>query len=166
MAKSFVLKALRIFGLEEMLKLAESVRVKSVAPKKAAGGEFIIWDDASEVPAAKGKTPRPDEDNVLPFKKNPSPDLGPGERPEPHLPSQNVAGKEMEELPAEFSSTDFLLWQRELSKDSGAPLAKKEAVKGYSKSTEMYIVKTPLEDGKEKIRFASTNGVLVNKKQA
>ena len=41
-----------------------------------------------------------------------------------------------------------------------------DAFKGYRKSTEMYVVKTPTHEGKDKIRFASTNGVLVNKKQA
>jgi hypothetical protein len=34
------------------------------------------------------------------------------------------------------------------------------------KSNEMYVVKTPSSDGKDKIRFAATQGVLINKKQA
>ena len=43
---------------------------------------------------------------------------------------------------------------------------KKDAFKGYEKSTEMYVVKTTTHDGKDKLRFAATDGVLINKKQA
>jgi len=39
-------------------------------------------------------------------------------------------------------------------------------VNGYKKSADMYVVKTTEVDGKEKIRIASTRGVLIDKKQA
>lgn len=159
MAKSFVLRALRVFGLEEMLNLAEARRVKNTLMKKAAGEELVVWDDVAE-PVSKSK-PHPPEvnDNVLPFQKKTSV-YEVEALPDPSLKDSSGEGE------SSLLSSDFILWQRELTKDSGAPLAKKEAVKGYSKATEMYVVKTPDIEGKEKIRFASTNGVLVNKKQA
>ena len=43
---------------------------------------------------------------------------------------------------------------------------KKEAARGYARATEMYVVKTSKIEGSDSIRFASTNGVLVDKKQA
>ncbi len=133
------------------------MKVKSTRLKKAAGEELIVWSDEPEKPQTTHQTH--DEDNVLQFKKQPT-----QERPEPIKDPNEPQG-----IPAEdgstFYSSEFLLWQRELTKESGAP-TKKEAVKGYSRATEMYVVKTPTVEGKEKIRFASTNGVLVNKKQA
>ncbi len=159
MAKSFVLRALRVFGLEEMLNLAKAPRVKTSFMKKAAGEELVVWDDVPET-APKAKSPKAEPtDNVLPFQKKAvlkDVDV----LPDPAL----TKGQEGET--SSFLSSEFILWQRELNRDSGAPLSIKDAVKGYSKATEMYVVKTPDVEGKEKIRFASTNGVLVNKKQA
>ncbi len=159
MAKSFVLRALRVFSLEEMLNLAEARRVKTSLMKKAAGEELVVWDDVPETTTkVKAATPET-SDNVLPFqKKTAIKDVEP--LPDPAL-KDSPEGETSTLL-----SSEFILWQRELTKDSGAPHSKKDAVKGYSKATEMYVVKTPDVEGKEKIRFASTNGVLVNKKQA
>lgn len=159
MAKSFVLRALKIFGLEEMLKLSEVLKVKSSRMKKAAGEELIVWSDEPEKPH-HAPTVAQETDNVLQFKKH-----GHIEMPEP-IADPNASQGIPQEDGSTFYSSEFMLWQRELSKDVGAPLLKKEAVKGYSRATEMYVVKTPTIEGKEKIRFASTNGVLVNKKQA
>lgn len=157
MSKSFVIRALKIFSLDEMLKLAEIVKVKSPQMKMAAGAELIVWSDE---PDLMEETANPPVDNVLPFKQqNISQDI-PEPIPDPHA----KPGVPIDEG-STFYSSEFLLWQRELTKDSSAP-TKKEAAKGYSRAIEMYVVKTPTIEGKEKIRFASTNGVLVNKKQA
>ena len=159
MSKSFVLQALKIFGFEEMLKLSQTGQVKASLMKKAAGAELIVWDDAPE-PEADHYKEGP-KDNVLPFKKQfGSPAEVSAPINDPHAPE----GKASEES-KNFNSTDFMLWQREISRETAAPL-KKDAVKGYARSTEMYVVKTPTIEGKEKIRFAETNGILVNKKQA
>jgi hypothetical protein len=158
-SKSFVLQALKIFGLEEMLKLSQTGQVKAAMLKKAAGAELIVWDDAPET-ESRAPEERP-EAKVLPFKKQfaePSQISEP--IPDPHL----AQGKPSEES-GNFYSSEFMLWQRELSKDTTTPL-KKDAVQGYARATEMYVVKTPTIDGKEKIRFAGTNGILVDKKQA
>lgn len=119
--------------------------------KKAVGGGFEGWSGGQEEkPVAK---PQP-EAKVLPFKKT---------QQEPLIQPPAEPPKEEESL---IMSSDFMLWQREMAKSSEGQSHKKEAVQGYKQATDMYIVKTPTVDGKEKIRFASTNGVLVNKKQA
>lgn len=154
MAKSFVLQALKIFGVEEMLKLSKTSVSKAANKKMAAGAELIVWSDAPEendgIPEAPSKPA-----DILPFKKSISEPI-----PDPHQPVS-----EGSEEAANIYSSEFMLWQHELGKDNSTS-TKKDAVKGYSRATEMYIVKTPDVEGKEKIRFASTNGVLVNKKQA
>lgn len=158
MAKSsFVLRALKILGLEEMLKLSEVLHVKQTSLKKAAGEELIVWDDAPTE-----NTPRHprEEAKVLEFQRKKTIHELPKfqEAPEPKA-------KEEEPVPGLITS-DLVLWQRELSKQTPEAASKTDAFKGYRKSTEMYVVKTSTPEGKDKIRFASTNGVLVNKKQA
>lgn len=156
MAKStFVLRALKILGLPEIHKLAEVLQVKQVPLKKAAGEELIIWDDAEKV-APKKYQKAEAEGKVLAFPKQTINDLRPLEEETP----------ESNEDTPDFLSSDLVLWQREISRQTGGTVHKLDAFKGYKKATEIYVVKTPDHDGKDKIRFASTNGVLVNKKQA
>lgn len=152
---SFVLRALKILGLEEMLKLSEVLHVKQAPLKKAAGEELIVWDDA---PAAVPKKTSKEEARVLSFPKKTIHDLAP-------MPEE-VPDKEDDKERPNFLTSDMVLWQREIAKTNGDNVHKLDAFKGYKKSTEMYVVKTPTPEGKDKIRFASTNGVLVNKKQA
>ncbi len=158
MAKSFVLKALRIFGLEEILKISRTIQVKPVELKKAAGEELMAWNYGSD--AVAHVEPNPEEKNVLPFNKKPY-------QPNDLDNSQERPAKK--EVSTDDSSSilssDFLLWHRELTRDVSVPL-KKDAVKGYARSTQMYVVKKPSSEDAEKIRFASINGVLVDKKQA
>ena len=154
---SYVLQALKILGLEEMLKLSEVLHVKQVPLKKAAGGELIAWDDADQKPSPKKSSER-EEAKVLAFPKKTINEL---------IPMQEEApSKDDEDGSSNLLTSDVILWQRELTKQSGETSHKMDAFKGYKKSTEMYVVKTPSLEGKDKIRFASTNGVLVNKKQA
>ena len=157
MAKStYVLRALKILGLPEILKLSEVLLVKQLPLKKAAGEELIVWDDAPEIAQNKTQSAGP-EATVLPFPKKTINDLTP-------LPeaTEEIAG---EDVP-DFLSSDLVLWQREIARHKGNTVQKSDAFKGYKKSTEIYVVKTSDKDGKDKTRFASTNGVLVNKKQA
>lgn len=151
---SFVLRALKILGLEEMLKLSAILQIKEPVLKKAAGDELIVWDDAS-VPVLEKKK-NTEDGKVLTFPKKTIQDMA--KLPEPE-------GKPGEE-PSSLLHSDLVLWQREISKQSGDNVHRLDAFKGYKKSTEMYVVKESSVDGKDKIRFASTNGVLVNKKQA
>lgn len=165
MSKSYVLKALKILRLEEILKLTTAIHTKSGLLKKAAGQELISWDDASsgeetQQETTGSQTIHQKSADVLPF-------VRPVESPTPKTaePSQTSQEAGHDQNLAVVSS-DFMLWQRELSKDVNTPLQNKQAVKGYAKSTEMYEVKTITPEGKDKIRFASTQGVLINKKQA
>ena len=155
MPKSNILKILRLFSLEEMLKLVQGVRIQHVSLKKAAGEELISLDPVPEKPKKEPKK-NPTEATILPFptSKTPAP---PVEEIEP-LP-ETVSNA------AQFYATEDILWQRELAKDSFSPLHKLEAIKGYKKAIDVYIVKNCEGENKQKIRFASTNGVLVNKKQ-
>lgn len=157
MAKtSYVLQALKILGLEEILKLSEVLHVKQVPLKKAAGAELIVWDDAEEKASTRNQGPR-EEAKVLAFPKKTINEL---------IPMQDEAPAKEDDNPTNLLTSEVILWQRELSKQAGETSHKMDAFKGYKKSTEMYVVKTPTLEGKDKIRFASTNGVLVNKKQA
>lgn len=159
MAKSYVLRALRIFGLEEMLKLSQSALVKPVLMKKAAGEDLVVWDDASET-AGQIKAQEENLATVLPFKKN----LADFTKiQETEIDPSKVTPQEST---PNLHSSEYMLWNREMTKESGVPVLKKDAVKEYARSAEMYVVKTATVEGKEKIRFASTNGVLVDKKQA
>jgi hypothetical protein len=150
---SFVLRALKILGLEEMLKLSEILHAKEAPLKMAAGEELIAWNDASEKKPHKTKS---DEGKVLAFPKKTIQDMA-------RLPEEETQAPED---PQTLFHSDLVLWQREISKQSGDNIHRQDAFKGYKKSTEMYVVKESSVDGKDKIRFASTNGVLVNKKQA
>ena len=162
MPKSYVLKALKLLSLEEILKLTTAVKMKTGLLKKAAGQELVSWEST---PAEKAQTEEGPSQNdrvsadILPFTK-----LRPKENEKEKDSSEKSSADEEGNL--NIVSSEFILWQRELSRDPSGPLQTKQAVKGYTKSTEMYVVKTPSNDGKDKIRFASTQGVLVNKKQA
>lgn len=125
--------------------------------KKAAGAELIVWSDAPEEEKPQQKATE-STDNVLPFKKQNQ------FSPEPLACAEENGVSPPSEESKNFYSSEFMLWQRELSKDVTGN--HKEAAQGYARSTEMYVVKTTTLEGKEKIRFAATNGVLVNKKQA
>jgi hypothetical protein len=160
-AKSYVLKALRIFGLEEILKLSKSALVRPSLMKRAAGEDLIVWNDASDE-EIQAKSPEEKLAIVLPF-KNRSGDCN--KISEPQSETNKIKGPPLE-ASTQIYSSEFMLWGKELSKESSSAILKKDAAKEYARSTEMFVVKTSTVDGKDKIRFASTNGVLVDKKQA
>jgi hypothetical protein len=152
----FVLKALKILGLEEMLKLAEILNSKAIPMKRAAGEDLVVWSEPEGQTASKKKEPRP-EGKILTF-KSPKPT-------EAEIEAQ-AEGDKLKANPIHLVTADMMMWQKELTKDSEVSLQKQEALNGYKKSAEMYVVKTTELNGKEKIRIASTRGVLVDKKQA
>jgi len=160
-ANSYVLKALRIFSFEEILNLSQSALVRPVILKKAAGEDLVFWSDAPEEEvAAKAEilTAADNLNNVLPFNKE---FLSADE----DKPQEKKSKKKDEEDISHIVTTEFVLLNREMAKESVGSV-KKEAAKGYARATEMYVVKSSNIEGTESIRFASTNGVLVNKKQA
>lgn len=163
MAKSNVLKALRIFSLEEMLGLSQAVNVKTVLLKKASGEDLLAWSDAPPTPAERHvENSDQGQGIVLPFKAK----LKDFSKISESAPVVEDVEIETEKSTSSLFSTESMLWSMELAKESSAPILKKDAAKEYARSTEMYVVKTSTIEGKDKIRFASTNGVLVDKKQA
>ncbi len=163
MAKtSYVLRALSILGPEEILKLSEVSIERQVPLKKAAGEDLIVWNEA---PTRKRAPKRESEEaKVLNFPERKSiSDFS--ELEDPNRPKLEEQDADADEKPSLIQS-DLMLWQREMSKESGGSLKKVDAVKGYQKSTQMYVVKATTPEGKQKIRFASVDGILVNKKQA
>ena len=158
MSKShYVLRALKILGLEEMLNLSQVLQ-KQVPLKKAAGEELMVWDEAQ--PEAPKRSLKEPEARVLEFPKKNLKQIT------QEVGLEDPAQPEGEPEASHVLSSEMILLQREITKNTGETVQKIDAFKGYRKSTEMYVVKTPTIDGKDKIRFASTNGVLINKKQA
>lgn len=154
---TFVLRALRVLGPEEILKLTQVVH-QQVPLKKAVGEELIFWEDEPVKDTKKAGA------KVLPFGKKEQSDRPLLDIALGSSPASEGENEKKEEESIQYS--DIVLWQREIAKGAEASSHKIDAVKGYKKSTEMYVVKSLSEEGKEKIRFASTDGVLVNKKQA
>jgi hypothetical protein len=142
-----------ILGPEEILKLAHILHREEVGFKKAAGSDIVFWKQSSSEPKKKEDGPRT-EAKVLHFNR----------------PAPQVEEKIDEVQPASddvrIMSSDVVLLQREISRETNQGTHQASAKSGYQKATEMYVVKSQTIDGKEKIRFASTHGVLINKKQA
>ncbi len=149
----YVLRALCILGPEEILKLAHVLNREEVSFKKASGDDVVFWKQ--ERTAAKKKESGPkNEAKILHFTR-PTPVVE--ERPE------NKTNESSDDL---IMSSEVILIQREITRETSSEGHKAAAKSGYSKANEMYVVKSQSLDGKQKIRFASTNGVLINKKQA
>jgi hypothetical protein len=154
----FVLRALRILGLEEILKLSQVLYLKQIPLKKAAGEDSIELNNPSAKAASSVSRQDQDDAKVLNFPQKTIQDIVSNTGQIPERPQD-------EDRP-NFLTSEMVLWQRELAKNNGENVNKLDAFKRYKKSTEMYVVKSPSSDGKDKIRFASTKGVLINKKQA
>ncbi len=150
----YVLRALCILGPEEILKLAHILHREEVSFKKVSGDDFVFWKDGKATPKKQEMKPKT-EAKILHFSR-PAPELE-----EKIVTSDESTGDEKSQI----LSSEVILMQREISRESASGSHKASAKTGYQKATEMYVVKSNV-DGKEKIRFASTNGVLINKKQA
>lgn len=157
MAKSnFASKALRILGLEEVLKLSEILLERQIPLKKAAGEELTSWNDAVDKKPVK-KQAEAETAKILAFPRK-ARDLEPYQE---HVPEHSPSP-----VPLADGDGDTLLWQHEFKRSNFESISKLNAFKGYQKASEMYVVKVPTPEGKDKITFAATAGVLVNKKQA
>ncbi len=150
----YVLRALCILGPEEILKLAHVLNREEVSFKRASGDDVVVWKQ-EKVSAKKQESQPRTEAKVLQFN-----------RPSPAI--EDKANKQEDETDSEsqIMSSEVILIQREIARETSAEGHKASAKSGYSRANEMYVVKSHSLDGKEKIRFASTNGVLINKKQA
>lgn len=154
--RPFVLRALNILGIEEILMLSEVLQNKQKPLKKAAGAELIVWDqDVEEVVQKQVST----SEKILPFPKKTIQNL-------PQLAEEPPPEHEEKENTEEFITSDLMLWQREMSKQKGQTLSKIEGFSEYQRSNDVQVIKTLNTEGKHEVKFVPTNGVLINKKQA
>lgn len=150
----YVLRALCILGPEEILKLAHVLNREEVTFKKASGDDVVVWKQEKVLPKKEDVGPRT-ESKVLQFS-----------RPSPVIEEKQEKSAEGPSDDSQIMSSEVILIQREIARETSSEGHKAAAKSGYSRANEMYIVKSQSLDGKEKIRFASTNGVLIDKKQA
>ena len=150
----YVLRALCILGPEEILKLAHVLNREEVTFKRASGDDVVVWKQQKVLVKNVEERPRT-EAKVLQFS-----------RPAPMLEEEALKGPEERTDETLIMSSEVILIQREIARESSTEGHKAAAKSGYSRANEMYIVKSQSIDGKEKIRFASTNGVLIDKKLA
>lgn len=150
----YVLRALCILGPEEILKLAHVLNREEVSFKKASGDDVVFWKQERSGAKKKESGPK-NEAKILHFT-----------RPTPVIEerSQNIPIESSDD--SNILSSEVILIQREITRETSNESHKAAAKSGYSRANEMYVVKSKEIDGKQKIRFASTNGVLINKKQA
>lgn len=138
-----VLKILCLMSLEDVHRMTASNEVqKAISLPMAAGAEHSQWE-----PAPKANRPVAEPSgNVLRF---------PQKDPPAQAPPLNSE---------EFSEIDLHL-QRSQFKMRDENLLKKEGARLYRQSTENHMFRAQDEKG-SKLKFAHTQGVLVNKKQA
>lgn len=146
-----------ILGPEEIQKLAHGLQREELGLKRASGDGMIFWKDHKAAPPKKPKAPEK-EGKVLAFAR-------PEMKAEPPSEESEETSEE-ESKDGNLLSAEVILLQREITREATTANQKSSARAGYQRATEMYVVKTKSLDGKEKIHFASTNGVLINKKQA
>jgi hypothetical protein len=145
----FVLRALKILGLEEVLKLSEVLNQQEeknskkfnevVGSKELTTSEFTDHSEESN-------------SNILLFPENPS-----------DLDSNNELIKSKVELSSEC---ELFLLQLEFSKHNEEVSHKINALNEYKKSSAIYRVNKTSEHGKSTKKIISTNGILIDKKQA
>ncbi|HXH32047.1 MAG TPA: hypothetical protein VNJ01_14660 [Bacteriovoracaceae bacterium] len=148
---SYVLQALKILGPEEIPKFAGTEKLRKPHLKKVSGLDFSEFEDTE----FDIKPPAIIEAKVLAF-------------PTLKQPTE----KSLQEEPTadhptpDHLSTEEVLLHRSSHGPGGHNVYKLDAFGKYAKSNEMYVVKSESEVGKKHTRFAATNGVLINKKQA
>ena len=150
----YVLRALCILGPEEILKLAHFLNREEVSFKRASGDDVVFWKQEGAAAKKREEFPK-SEAKILNFT---------GPRPAVEEQPEIVTDGASPDL--NIMSSEVILIQREISRETTTEVHKTAAKSCYSKASEMYVVKSQSLDGKQNIRFASTNGVLINKKQA
>lgn len=149
MKQTSVLRALSILSLADILQLS-AVEEEIVAFKQVAGGE---WVSASEPPRK-----RP-EGKILSFPSSPQLKVK-------DLEALPLAGEEIAASGEGELTMDFILSQRRLWKEGVAKLGLLAAIDCYLNQVQIISIKEKNPEGKERIRFISTQGLLVNKKQS
>lgn len=159
--RSKVLQAFSIIGPEEILNLSR-ILLKKTQLKKAAGDDLVFWDDAAG-PESSLPTPAPSPPpgKVLKF-----PDTQAAVSAYQQQIKASPPKAETPEEPSNLTTGEISILHREISREAEASIQRLGAKEGYKKNGSALIVKTKQDNGKEKLHFASTNGVLVDKKSA
>jgi hypothetical protein len=157
--KSFVLRALKILGLEEILKLSELLKRNQGSLKKVVPTE-TSQEDASYEGASRPLEKGLSEVLIFPTKhQGPNSDLIPeGEGHKSQL-TDEINDKLTDE-------SELFLLQHEYSKLHEGTVQRLDALREYQKIAQTYQVQQKSDDGKSVRKIISTNGILINKKQA
>ena len=166
-AKSIVLSVLRLLTTHDLRRLTDTLKSARQLAKKAAGAEMLVWDDTEDAiaPAVEAK--------VLPFPSAPvqtGAAAGLGQIGVLSAKEQQERAKAaLEEAEKDKpSETDFLLDEREKFKETEEKMFKQNGYACYQRSSDVSLYRVTVTDdkGKEKTKLTSSQGVLVNKKQA
>ena len=157
-AHSIVLSILKLLTPAGLSRLAGAGSM-GIKPKMAAGAELLAWDE-EETPVGGA--------SVLGFPgngKNPLHQIGILSAAEQQAAQAALVAAAKK---AEGSETDFILCERVKFKDNEDKLSKQNGLASYQKSTDMALFRVTVTDskGKERSHLTSSQGVLVNKKQA
>lgn len=167
MAKSLLLKIFRLITPDDLGVLAETLVEIQPQLKKAAGSELLSFDNEFQQQPKMAK--------VIQFPKNEQFTESSGDKDSLaeigvlSAKEQKEKNKvEDEEERTKQSESDFLLEGREKFKESEEKIYKRSGFACYQRSSDLslYRVTSTDNDGKEKSRLTSSQGVLVNKKQA
>jgi len=146
---SFVLRALKILGLEDILKLSEILK-KHKGPLERVSS--VKSTEPSDSPHRSPASYQEDVSNLLTF---------PGK-----VQAKEETLQEDENKPLLSPESELFLLQIELSKHHEGTVQRLDALKEYKKTSESYQVQITSDDGKSVRKMISTNGILINKKQA
>lgn len=142
-----VLRALSVLSLEEILRLS-SAEEEILAFEQVAGGEWITGPKCA--PTGAKVISFPERKKALSVT-----DL------EPIIEGEPADFEVLNEL-----SLDFILTQRELWKKGGAQMGLVGAIDEYLQQVKVIAITEKVSDEKEKIRFITTQGLLINRKQS
>jgi len=169
--KAIVLAVFRLLTTHDLRRLTEALTGARRANRVVGAAELLVWEDEVVIPDEKI------EAKVLEFPK-----------PQAAAPKETGATSTLSQmgvLSAEEqrarqkavqealdqekpSETDFIIEERERFKESEEKIFKQSGFAEYQRSSNLSLYRVTVTDdkGKEKTRLTSTQGVLVNKKQA
>lgn len=162
MEKSIILTIFRLITPDDLSGLTETQKRRALNAADSAA-ELVVWDDQPAIQPAK----------VLPFSKQSSATVEPTTLSQIGVLSakEQKAKRNAEEAESDKekpSESDFLLEEREKFKESEDRIFKQNGFACYQRSSDLGIYRVTVTDdkGKEKSRLTSSQGVLINRKQA
>lgn len=168
MGKSLLLKIFRLITPDDLGVLAETLEESHLELKKAAGSELLSCDSephSSPKSARVIQFPKKDHHEETIVDKESLAEIGVLSGKEQR---ERKIIEEEEEKRHSPSESDLLLEEREKFKESEEKIYKRTGFACYQRSSDLSLYRVTSTDtaGKEKSRLTSSQGVLVNKKQA